>query len=53
MRAVNLHQGMWQRVIGAGNIAIGTAATAGTEISIVGIADPQMIVDKINFLRHS
>lgn len=53
MRAVNLVQGMWQRLIGVGNVSIGTAATAGTEISIVGIADPQVIIDEINSLRHS
>ncbi len=53
MRAVNLIQGVWQRIIGVGNVSIGTAATAGTEISIVGIIKPQVVVDKINSLRHS
>lgn len=53
MRAVNLIQGMWQRIIGVGNVSIGTAATAGTEICIVGIVNPQTVVDRINSLRHS
>ena len=53
MRAVNLEQGVWQRIIGVGNIAIGTAASAGTEISIVGIAEPAEVVEKINSLRNS
>ena len=53
MRAVNLEQGVWQRIIGVGNIAIGTAASAGTEISIVGIAAPAEVVEKINSLRNS
>lgn len=51
MRGVNLVQGIWQRIIGVGNIAIGTAASAGTEISIVGIANPTDVIDKINTLR--
>ena len=53
MRAVNLNQGIWQRIIGVGNIYIGTAATAGTEICINGIGNPQKIVDQINALRIS
>ena len=53
MRAVNLNQGIWQRIIGVGNISIGTAATAGTEICITGISNPQKIIDKINALRVS
>jgi membrane protein YdbS with pleckstrin-like domain len=53
MRGVNLFQGLWQRIIGVGDIAVGTAATAGAEISIAGVAKPAEIVDKINSLRHS
>ena len=52
MRAVNLVQGVWQRLIGVGNILIGSAATAGTEISMIGISNPQKVVDTINSLRH-
>lgn len=51
MRAVNLIQGIWQRMVGIGNIAIGTAASAGTEIHIVGIANPEEVVSQINNLR--
>lgn len=53
MRAANLEQGIWQRLVGTGNIAIGTAASSGTEINIVGIQNPQSIVDVINDLRKS
>lgn len=53
MRAVNLVQGVWQRIIGVGNIAIGTAASAGTEINITGIANPAAVVSEINNLRRS
>ncbi len=53
MRGVNLFQGVWQRIIGVGNISIGTAATSGAEIKMDGIAKPQEIVEKINSLRFS
>ena len=52
MRGANLNQGIWQRLIGVGDIMIGTAATAGTEIAMRGIARPQAVVDKINALRY-
>ena len=51
MRGVNLVQGLWQRIIGVGDIDIGTAASAGTEISIEGIANPSEVIAKINSLR--
>lgn len=51
MRGVNLVQSIWQRIVGVGNVAIGTAASAGTEISIVGVANPSEVVEKINSLR--
>ena len=51
MRGVNLVQTAWQRIIGIGDVAIGTAASAGTEISIEGIANPSKVVEKINSLR--
>lgn len=51
IRGVNLFQGFWQRIIGVGNIEIGTAASSGTEISIIGIAKPSEVIDKINSLR--
>ena len=52
MRAVNLMQGIWQRLMGVGNILVGSAATAGTEIIMIGISNPQKVVDTINSLRH-
>ena len=52
MRGAVLAQGIWQRIIGVGNISIGTAATAGTEICMVGIGNPQKVVDTINSLRN-
>lgn len=51
MRGVNLVQSFWQRILGIGNIAIGTAATAETEIYLIGIANPNEVIGKINSLR--
>lgn len=51
MRGVNLEQSIWQRIVGIGDVAIGTAASAGTEIHITGIADPAEMVARINSLR--
>ncbi|MBP1582440.1 MAG: zinc-ribbon domain-containing protein [Victivallales bacterium] len=53
MRGVSLHQDLWQRIIGTGSVAIGTAATAGTEIQMQGLKNAQQVVDKINNLRVS
>jgi membrane protein YdbS with pleckstrin-like domain len=52
MREANLTQSFWQRVLCIGDISIGTAATAGTEICLEGIAAPQHVVDTINSLRR-
>jgi uncharacterized membrane protein YdbT with pleckstrin-like domain len=51
VQAVDPVQGIWQRIIGVGNIAIRTAATAGTEISITEIANPAEVIAEINTLR--
>lgn len=52
MRAANLEQGIWQRIVGIGNISIGTAATAGTEIRMYGVKKPKEAVELINSLRQ-
>ena len=52
MRGVNLIQSFWQRIIGIGDVSIGTAASCDTEIKITGIADPSELVTQINSLRH-
>ncbi|MBE6387142.1 MAG: hypothetical protein E7045_03615 [Lentisphaerae bacterium] len=51
IRAMNFIQGIWQRIIGVGNISVGTAATAGAEISIAGVSNPYEIMTQINSLR--
>lgn len=51
MRGVHFHQDIVQRFIGTGSIAIGTAATAGSEIQMHGLKNAQELVDTINSLR--
>lgn len=51
MRGVNMQQSFWDRIIGTGCIAIGTAATAGAEIQMNGISNAQQVIDTINGLR--
>ena len=53
MRGVYFQQNLWDRIIGTGSISIGTAATAGTEIQMVGLYDAQELVDQINEARKS
>ena len=53
MRAVNLVQGVWQRIVGVGDIAIGTAATSDNEICLIGIANPDSVIAAINSLRKN
>ena len=52
MRGANLEQGLWQRIVGVGDISIGTAATAGTEIRMFGVKKPEEAVELINSLRE-
>lgn len=51
IRGVNLQRGLWQRVIGVGDITIGTAATDGAEIVMLGVGDPNQVVAAINSHR--
>lgn len=47
VRGVDVTRSLWQRMIGAGTVSIGTAATAGVEIYMVDVPDPQKIVDAV------
>lgn len=51
IRGVEINRTFWQRIIGTGTIAIGTAATATAEIYITDVAEPQKVVDIINSIR--
>lgn len=50
VRSVNLHQGILERLFGLGSINIGSAGTAGVEVSFKGISQPLEIKEKIQKL---
>jgi uncharacterized membrane protein YdbT with pleckstrin-like domain len=52
IRGVNLRQGIWHRIIGIGDLVIGTAATAEAEIVIRGVGSPKSVVAAINSQRQ-
>ena len=51
IRGMNRSRGIWQAIIGVDNVCIGTAATGGTEIKIIGIRNAKALVDLINSMR--
>ena len=51
IRGVNLRQSLWQRIIGAGTVFIGTAATGGAEIVMNGVVSPKQVVASVNAQR--
>ena len=53
MRGVSMTRTLWQQIIGAGDVVIGTAATADDEIVVMGIAKPQSFIDAVNEQRHN
>jgi uncharacterized membrane protein YdbT with pleckstrin-like domain len=52
IRGASLRQSVFQRILGVGDIAIASAATAGVEIVFKGIASPQSVIDQINQVRR-
>lgn len=51
IRGINRSRGYWQAIIGVSNLGIGTAATGGTEIEIVGIRNANAMIALINSFR--
>ena len=51
IRGINCNRTLWQRIIGAGDIAIGTAATEGVEIVMRGVVSPDDFIKAINAQR--
>lgn len=51
IRGVEIDRTFWQRLIGTGTVAVGTAATAAAEIYMTDVAEPQKVVDIINSIR--
>ena len=52
IRGASLRQGILQRILGVGDVAIASAATAGVEIVFKGIASQQSVIDQINQVRR-
>lgn len=52
IRAVNVKKTLMQRILGIGDISIGTAATEGAEIVMRGVVDPDGFVSRVNSCRH-
>ena len=48
IRGVNIYCTFSQRILGIGDVAIGTAATRGAEIVMRGVLDPKTFVTAIN-----
>ena len=47
IRSVTTSQGIWARMLGYGNVIIGTAGTGGVEVVIMNIAKPELIKELI------
>lgn len=45
IRAVWLSQNLWERILNYGDVVVGTAATAGTEVTIVDVDAPAKTLD--------
>jgi membrane protein YdbS with pleckstrin-like domain len=51
IRSVRVVQSIWGRILGYGNVELGTAAQDGVELTLEGILDPQQIADLLDGLR--
>lgn len=47
VRVVEVHQSLWGRILGFGNVEIGTAASQEVEVYLKGVAHPKLIQDVI------
>ncbi|MFQ6677296.1 MAG: PH domain-containing protein [Fidelibacterota bacterium] len=52
IRSVNLNQGILERIFDIGSVNVGSAGTAGIEVSFKGISKPARIKDKIQKLKE-
>lgn len=51
IRGISFSQSIFSRLLGIGNIEIGTAATAGIEMKLESVLHPQDIVETLNRIR--
>lgn len=52
IRAIDVDQGVWGRIVGVGNITISTAATVEADETLCGLPDPRGIRDLLVALRQ-
>lgn len=52
IRGVSVNRSLKQRILGIGDIAVGTSATDGVEIVMRGVVDPEGFVRHVNAQRQ-
>ena len=52
IRGVALKQGIMQRLLGVGDVYIGSSATSGMEVVFKGVSSPSFVVQQINNYRR-
>ena len=52
VRSVNLKQGIFERMFGLGTVEIGSAGTAGIEVSISGVSKPEQVKYLVTKLQN-
>lgn len=52
IRAITVYQNVWGRLLDFGDIAVGTAAQDGAEISFIGVRDPKGLARLLDELRN-
>ncbi len=51
VRNIQIQQGMWQRVLGVGDLAVSSAGQSDLEIRVKGIANPDEVADFIRTMQ--
>jgi uncharacterized membrane protein YdbT with pleckstrin-like domain len=51
IRGMAVNQSLWGRLLGVGDVVVGTAATGGAEVVMRGVRDPSAVVAAIEELR--
>ena len=52
IRGVNVSQSIYQRIVGIGDVIIGTSAFSGAEVSFTGVKNPSEVKEKILSLKR-
>lgn len=53
IRAVEIEQSLWQRIVNIGDLRIDTAGASDDELSALGIPRPRAVYDRIQKLRKA